>query len=100
MNKNILLTHIPKTGGVSLNYLLTANPNIKYKHCFHVPLKFVIDDYKDYYKIAVVRDPVERVISGYYYIKSVKENHKKQNKEQAKLMYKYHPDLLCEAKKK
>lgn len=100
MNKNILLTHIPKTGGVSLNYLLTANPNIKYKHCFHVPLKFVIDDYKDYYKIAVVRDPVERVISGYYYIKSVQKNDKEQNKKQAKLIYKYYPDLLCEAKKK
>lgn len=67
---------------------------------FHVPLKFVIDDYKDYYKIAVVRDPVERVVSGYYYIKSVQENHKEQNKKQAKLMYKYYPELLCEAKKK
>lgn len=99
MNKNILLTHIPKTGGVSLNYLLTANPNITYKHCFHVPLKFVIDDYKDYYKIAVVRDPIERVISGYYYIKSVQENLKNQNKKLSELIEKYHPELLCKKKR-
>ena len=57
--------------------MITANFNIEYKYLMHIPLKVVYQDYKDYFKFTVVRDPVYRCISAYYYIKRVKVSKKK-----------------------
>ena len=74
--KKVLFAHIPKTAGQSTNFMLTANFNIEYKYFMHIPLKAVYQDYKEYFKFTIVRDPIYRCISAYYYIKRVKETRK------------------------
>ena len=75
--KKVLFAHIPKTAGQSTNFMLTANFNIEYKYLMHIPLKEVYQDYKDYFKFTIVRDPIYRCISAYYYIKRLKETKNK-----------------------
>lgn len=71
---NVLFCHIPKTAGQSINFMLTCNNNINYKYLMHIPLRSCINDFRNYYKFAVVRDPVYRCISGFYYIRRLKIN--------------------------
>tara|TARA_Y100000816_G_scaffold266104_1_gene226425 strand:- start:528 stop:809 length:282 start_codon:yes stop_codon:yes gene_type:complete len=75
--RKVLFSHIPKTAGQSTNFMLTANFDIEYKYLMHIPLKSVYKDYKDYFKFTIVRDPIYRCISAYYYIKRLKETRKR-----------------------
>ena len=75
--KKVLFAHIPKTAGQSTNFMLTANFDIEYKYLMHIPLKVVYKDFDDYFKFTIVRDPIYRCISAYYYIKRLKETRKR-----------------------
>ena len=52
---------------------IDANFDIEYKYLMHVPLKALYKDYIDYFKFTVVRNPIYRCISAYYYIKRLRE---------------------------
>jgi hypothetical protein len=67
-NKNVLFVHIPKTGGMCLSQYLSNNKN--FHNYIHKILRFDNHKYKDFYKISIIRDPVEKLISGFFYYKS------------------------------
>ena len=69
MSNKILFCHIPKTAGMNINCNLQKNVN--YEYFCHKILKYNIDNYKNFYKFSVIRDPFDRVISVYFYTKGV-----------------------------
>ncbi|OUS00714.1 hypothetical protein A9Q86_08105 [Flavobacteriales bacterium 33_180_T64] len=81
-SKNIFI-HIPKTGGTTINCVMTKSewqtePDFNYRHILYDtkrsnsgdifnPLKN--DMYSDYEIFTMLRNPVDRIISEYYFIK-------------------------------
>lgn len=70
MDRNILFCHIPKCSGTNIAHNLNECPKIKnrYTVLFHKKLKYDIELYASFYKFAVVRDPVDRLISLYFFL--------------------------------
>lgn len=60
--------HIPKTSGVSLDRLIQAHPSCNLEYLQHVR---VIDMVKYF---TFVRNPYDRIVSAYFYLKSNKDN--------------------------
>jgi hypothetical protein len=69
MNEKILFCHIPKTGGTYFNSRLEKNNN--YELYCHKILKYDIKKYKSHFKISVIRDPVKKIVSTYFYHQSM-----------------------------
>jgi len=67
MHKKILFCHIPKCSGTNINSNLSKKYNKNYIWYIHRILKYDNEKYNDYYKFAVIRDPIERLISVYFY---------------------------------
>jgi len=76
----ILFVHIPKTGGMSTQSYLTDNHSKFLNYTYnsesfsdgyfcHRFLKYEIDNYLDYFKFTIIRNPNDRIISMYTYIK-------------------------------
>lgn len=65
--KKILFCHIPKCAGTNVNTCLEKSLKDNYEWYIHRILKFEIEKYKKYYKFSVVRDPVQRIVSLYFY---------------------------------
>lgn len=67
--KNILFCHIPKCSGTSVNNALEKLPKDRYNYCWytHRILQYDLDKYRDFYKFAIVRDPVQKLCSLYFY---------------------------------
>jgi hypothetical protein len=66
-DKDILFIHIPKTGGTSIRHLINDNIPKKF-HFGHDPLfSFKIDEVKNKFKFAVVRNPYTRTYSYYHH---------------------------------
>ncbi|WP_298903932.1 sulfotransferase family 2 domain-containing protein [uncultured Psychroserpens sp.] len=81
-SKNIFI-HIPKTGGTTINCIMTKSdwqtePDFNYRHILYDtkrsnsgdifnPLKN--ETYSDYHIFTMLRNPVDRLISEYYFIK-------------------------------
>lgn len=63
----ILFCHIPKCSGTNLNEYLSEKFKDKYEWYIHRILKYDIDKYSNYYKFTVIRDPIERLVSLYFY---------------------------------
>jgi hypothetical protein len=74
----VLFCHIPKCSGTNINYYLEKKSDIEhYVWYCHRILKYDLHKYDNYYKFAIVRDPIERLVSLYFYttnmIQDVKE---------------------------
>jgi hypothetical protein len=88
--KNILFCHIPKCSGTSVNIALEKLPKDQYNYCWYIHriLQYDLDKYTNFYKFAIVRDPVQKLCSLYFYqINAIKilleqgilNNHQEQN---------------------
>jgi hypothetical protein len=67
----ILFCHIPKCAGTSVNDSLQEKYNENYEWCVHKILKYETVNFSDFFKFAVVRDPIERLVSTYFYQKNM-----------------------------
>lgn len=74
-SKNIIFVHVPKTGGTSIAEWLTTNCNGKKGRRVHHPLSELKKEFnKDAFSFTVVRNPWDRLLSYYVYIKKTTEN--------------------------
>lgn len=66
---NILFCHIPKCSGTSINNALENLTKEKYNYCWYIHriLQYDLDKYTNFYKFAIVRDPVQKLCSLYFY---------------------------------
>lgn len=83
MIKNNIFIHIPKTGGTTINCMVNKSewqtvPDFNYRHIIYEtkrsnsrdifnPLNY--DKYKDYNIFMLLRNPIDRIISEYFFIK-------------------------------
>ena len=67
--KKILFCHIPKCSGTTINKTFEDLPNDKYNfHWYiHKILLYDLNKYIDYYKFSIIRDPIKKLISLYFY---------------------------------
>ena len=65
--KKILFCHIPKCSGTNINYYLSIKKKYNYKWYIHRILQYDIQQYNDYYKFTIIRDPIEKLVSFYFY---------------------------------
>lgn len=86
-SKDTIFIHIPKTGGTSINCELNGSewqtrPDFNYRHILYATKKSNSADifeenerekYKDYNIFTILRDPIERLLSEYYFLKDRKE---------------------------
>ena len=87
MKNNIIFIHIPKTGGTTINSAMQqaawqTKPDFNYRHIEPETKKSNSGDifipgnffrYRDYRIFMMLRDPVDRLISEYHFIKERKE---------------------------
>ena len=74
----ILFCHIPKCSGTDTNhYLREKYINDDYIWYIHKILKYDIKNYDGYYKFTIIRDPIKKLVSLYFYqinvIKNIKD---------------------------
>jgi len=83
MNKENIFIHIPKTGGTTINCVINKSewqttPDFNYRHILYEtkrsntkdifnPLNY--DKFRNYNIFMLLRNPIDRIISEYYFIK-------------------------------
>jgi hypothetical protein len=65
-----IFVHIPKTGGVSVNDALWGNPGGVHKSMEEYARIFSRKTLEQYYKFAFVRNPWDRLVSAYAFLKT------------------------------
>jgi len=65
----LIFIHIPKTGGTSIEYALTGKEKSQHKTISDFETEYP-DLIKKYFKFTVVRNPWDRLVSGFFYYKS------------------------------
>ena len=79
--KKFLFIHIQKTGGTSITrWLQNSVSDMEMSIEAHSPLSVVEDRYRDYFKVAFVRNPFDRLVSWYSMISKVKNPNPLQQK--------------------
>ena len=83
----ILFIHIPKTGGNSLKKTQLFK---RCKYFGHKPIVQIENHKSDYkYSFAVTRNPYDRVVSAFHYLKNGGEPHNKNDLQRQKKLLKY-----------
>lgn len=67
-NKCIFI-HIPKAGGVSLAMSLFGNLGFGHSEVYKYLVVFNKKDFNEYFKFTVVRNPWDRLVSAYFFLK-------------------------------
>jgi hypothetical protein len=65
-SSNVLFCHIPKCGGTNINAYLQKHAH-NYTWYIHRILKYDIQQYTEHYKFAIIRDPIDKLVSLYFY---------------------------------
>jgi len=66
-NHMILFCHIPKCSGTNTDEYLSNKFKHTYERYTHRILQYDIHNYTDYYKFTIIRDPIEKLVSLYFY---------------------------------
>lgn len=73
-----IFVHIPKTGGVSLSASLFGNLGGGHRPIYEYYKIYSPKEFRDYFKFAIVRNPWDRLVSGYHFLKEGGLNDKDQ----------------------
>jgi hypothetical protein len=79
-SERVLFCHIPKSGGTSVDYLLSKKLEKNYLKLTHGFLRYELEKYEDFYRFSIIRDPVERLVSTYFYQKNTIETLRNEKK--------------------
>lgn len=64
-----IYVHIPKTAGVTINKLLYGNMGVGHFNIFDYFKFYSPKEFKSYYKFCFVRNPYDRLVSAYFFLK-------------------------------
>lgn len=64
-----IFVHVPKAAGLSVNMALFGNAGGVHKSIFHYSLIFNKSEFNSYYKFTFVRNPWDRLLSAYLFLK-------------------------------
>lgn len=64
-----IYVHIPKCGGISISNTLFGNLGGGHLPLKHFQLLFTTDQFESYFKFAIVRNPWDRLVSAYLFLK-------------------------------
>jgi hypothetical protein len=64
-----IFIHIPKTGGMSLSLSLFGNCGGGHRTYFSYYPIYSPEEYQQYFKFAIVRNPWDRLVSAYFFLK-------------------------------
>jgi len=64
-----IYVHIPKTGGISVNDALWGNPGGVHKTMEQYARIFSPQTLEEYFKFAIVRNPWDRLVSAFFFLK-------------------------------
>jgi hypothetical protein len=67
--KKAIFIHIPKCAGISINTSLFGNLAGGHKRLDDYILIFGVEDFTNYFKFTFVRNPWDRVVSAYFFLK-------------------------------
>lgn len=100
---DIIFVHVPKTGGTSISEWLMENApgcksnTVKTFYSKHYPYFLFDNEHKKYFSFGIVRNPWERMVSGYFYelarfkskMNMLQSNHPKVKPSKAHWKYDY-----------
>jgi hypothetical protein len=78
-DSKILFCHIPKCSGTNINHNISLKYKENYKYYIHRILQYDLHLFKNYYKFAIIRDPIEKLVSLYFYQLGRIDNMKHEN---------------------
>ena len=70
LDKKCIFLHIPKTAGISLGYSLFGRHTGNHTTLQEYQIAFSEEEYNDLYKFAFVRNPWDRLLSAYMFLKA------------------------------
>lgn len=76
LKKQVIFIHIPKAAGISINKALFGNFGGGHLSFRHYQLIFSKKQFDKFYKFTIVRNPYDRLLSAYYFLKKGGMNEK------------------------
>lgn len=63
-----IFVHVPKAGGISVNQQLFGNMGGSHMTIKDYSLLYNVKEFRSYYKFSVVRNPIDRLASAYFFL--------------------------------